>query len=165
MQVGERPGIGVVAAAGPAMAVGEALALLLRDAEIAGRPGLDQHHVHVGDAALGAGGAEGGIGLGDALALHELVDDDASLRPRHMVPALQLLAGEIDDTVEGPVARRLVAADEGFATRQVTWPKAADVHLVRLVQGHRLEPGGRVEPGAGPHYGDGPLNLGGAQRI
>ena len=82
-----------------------------------------------------------------------------------MVPALQPLAGEIDDTVEGPVACRLVAADEGFAARHVAWPEAADIRLVRLVQGHRLEPGGGVELGAGPHDGDGSLDLGSGQRI
>ena len=88
MEIGDRPGIGIVAGlvAQPAMAVGDALALFLGDAEMTGRPGLDQHLAEVGDAAPGAGLLEARIGLGDLAAHGKFVGDDPGLGPFDMLP-------------------------------------------------------------------------------
>src|SRR5262249_12415092 len=149
----------------PAVAVGDALPGLVGETEIAGRPGLDQHVLHVGDAAFRAGGAEPGVGLGGPVAFDELVEHDARLRPRHMRPALDASGCEIDDAVERPVAAGLIAADERLAARHVAAPEGAYMGLLRLVERDRLEPRGLVEPRLRAHDLDGPLDLRRRERI
>ena len=81
VEIGDRPRIGIVArgVAHPAMAVGEALALLLGNPEMPRRPGLDQHAVEIRDAALRQGFDEAGIGLGRKATGREFIGDDPRL--------------------------------------------------------------------------------------
>ena len=156
VQVGDGPAIGVAAVGihQPAVAIGDALARLAREAEMSGGPGLHQHLVHVGDAARGAGGDEAGIGACDAPAFQELVAHDARLYARHMAPGFERAAAQVHHAVEGPVARPLVAAHEGAPREGPSGREGANLRLVGFRQGNGLEPG-RVVKSAGPPYGSG----------
>ncbi len=139
VQIRDRPRIGVVsgAVADPAMAIGQALAVLLRHAEVPGGPWLDQHIAHVGDAALAAGFYEPRIGLGDLAAEGEFIGNDAGLGSLDMAPVLKLAGFKIGHAVPGFAGAGIVAADE----RQPGGGLRAQRFLAGLMERNRLKPG------------------------
>ncbi len=112
MQVGDRAGIRVVAGfvGHPALAVGYSFALLAGEAEVAGRPRLDENLFEIRDAPLAAGLLESRVSLGDAAAFDKFIHDDARLDPGNVSPADEFALRKIDQPGERAVARRLVAA-------------------------------------------------------
>ena len=113
----DRMGVGVVVllAAIPAERMAEPPALLVRQAVVAGRPGIDLDVLEVGDAALGERRPEARIGPGDFADQRDVVDQDARPHARHVPPVDDPVGDEIDPCLEDLAVGAVEGADEGLA--------------------------------------------------
>ena len=115
----DRMGIAVVVLLAPVPAEGvrEPPALLVRQAVIAGRPGVDLDVVDVGDAAFGQRRPKARIGPGHFADQSDVVDQDARPHAGHMPPVDDLIRDEIDPRLEDLAIGAVERADEGLARK------------------------------------------------
>lgn len=81
------------------------------------RPGLDQHRVHIRDAAPRAGRDEARILFRNVAARAEFIRHDARMHVHRVRPAQQSAGAEIGNAIPCLAGLRVVGADEGLTPR------------------------------------------------
>ena len=163
MEVGNWAGIGIVAGlvAQPAVAIGNAQALVFGEAEVAGTPAFDQNRAHIGDATERAGGDHPRVMAGHDGTGFELVADNARFSPLYVTPVMEPGIGECHDAIPGLAGCGIIAAHESPARRVA----GAQFLAAWFIKGDGLEPGAIAQAAAVAHRSGGAGNFFGAKGI
>ena len=117
------------------------VAVLRRRHRVAVGPGVHEHQVDVGDAALGQGGNDVGMGAQQLVALDELVDGEVGLHSGNVLERLDAIVGQRHHALVGGVGRPLQADHVGAPRwRRSPVVERAQLGLARFGQLDRREP-------------------------